>query len=285
MTKKDGHTHSRFSHHGSQESLAAYVEQAINQGFTEYTITEHAPLPKKFLQDFVGPIDECLESAMTQVELPLYRAEVDQVADQYRDRIKIKHGLEVDYLPGYEQEIREFINHQASWLDEIILSVHFMTDDLGDIRPIDYSEAAFGEDFASELVQPQKLFDRYYQTVAASLGLDFDSAITVRVGHMTLIRKYQHYFNLPQFDENIKIKITEILRKIKAKNWQIDFNAAGLSKPYNGESYPTETIVKEAVKIGIPMVYGSDAHDVASQGLYYEQLEQVLLDCGTDFTD
>ncbi|MGO2917138.1 MAG: histidinol-phosphatase HisJ, partial [Leuconostoc falkenbergense] len=29
MQKKDGHTHTMYSHHGSQESLDRYIERAI----------------------------------------------------------------------------------------------------------------------------------------------------------------------------------------------------------------------------------------------------------------
>ena len=44
MIKKDGHTHTRYSHHGSDEPLEKYIERAIALGFTEYVVTEHAPL-------------------------------------------------------------------------------------------------------------------------------------------------------------------------------------------------------------------------------------------------
>lgn len=80
------------------------------------------------------------------------------------------------------------------------------------------------------------------------------------------------------FDESIKQQITELLTAIKQKNYQLDFNAAGFSKPYNGESYPTFDIAKQAKKVGVELVYGSDAHEVNALGLYYDEMEKLMED-------
>ena len=69
-----------------------------------------------------------------------------------------------------------------------------------------------------------------------------------------------------------------MLAIIKKKNYQLDFNAAGFSKPYNGESYPTFDIAEQAKKIGIELVYGSDAHEVNALGLYYDEMKELIVD-------
>ncbi|HAV51829.1 MAG TPA: histidinol-phosphatase, partial [Leuconostoc mesenteroides] len=75
MIKKDGHTHTQFSHHGMTEQLDMYIERAIDLGFTEYVVTEHAPLPQQFLEEFVGPDDARDNSAMAIDELTFYKSE------------------------------------------------------------------------------------------------------------------------------------------------------------------------------------------------------------------
>ena len=50
----DGHTHTEMCPHGSGDSTAAMVEKAIRLGFTDYSITEHAPLPTGFRNIYVG---------------------------------------------------------------------------------------------------------------------------------------------------------------------------------------------------------------------------------------
>ncbi|GMA70350.1 histidinol-phosphatase [Leuconostoc litchii] len=277
MIKKDGHTHTQFSHHGSEEKLDQYIEYAIELGFKEYVVTEHAPLPSQFFQEFVGPKDAQINSAMTNAELPIYREEVKRVQKKYKNNIMIKAGLEVDYLQKYESQTREFLQENKDWIDEIVLSVHFLPNSSSDIVPIDYDPETLSNYFMRECREPKKLFERYYEAVSQSV--QFDTGLldtTIRIGHLTLIRKYQKLLNLPKFDIGISDKILNILQDIKRKNYQLDFNAAGFSKPYNGESYPTFEIAESAKKIGIPLIYGSDAHNVAALGLHFDEMNNFI---------
>ncbi|QEA58675.1 histidinol-phosphatase HisJ [Leuconostoc koreense] len=278
MIKKDGHTHTKFSHHGSTEQLDRYIERAIDLGFTEYVITEHAPLPRKFLEGFVGPNDARDHSAMAIDELEIYKSEVERVKEKFKDSINIKSGFEVDYFRTYEIDIRSFLQRESNWIDEIVLSVHFLPNNGGDIAPIDYDSDALSTYFSDECRNPQVLFKRYYDAVLQSVNFDTGLKVPVRIGHITLIRKYQKRLHLPAFDKSIKQQITELLTIIKQKNYQLDFNAAGFSKPYNGESYPTFDIAEQAKKIGIELVYGSDAHEVSALGLYYDEMEKLMED-------
>ena len=52
---KDGHTHTEFCPHGSGEEVEKFIQKAIQFGFTEYSITEHNPLPKQFMETAAGP--------------------------------------------------------------------------------------------------------------------------------------------------------------------------------------------------------------------------------------
>ncbi|WEV53877.1 histidinol-phosphatase HisJ [Leuconostocaceae bacterium ESL0723] len=282
MLKKEGHSHTKFSHHGSQEPLDAYIDRALELGFDEYVVTEHAPLPDRFYNEFQGPAEMLTTSAMTKDELNQYRAEVDRVKAKYAGKIRIKAGLEVDYLPGYDQEIRDFLQDNADWLEEIVLSVHFMANDQNIVAPIDYDEQTLADYFPTELEEPQRLFARYFDTVAASLKVTEDSDFPIRVGHLTLIRKYQHYFDLPEFDVSVREQVSAILDDMQTRGLAIDFNAAGYSKPYNGESYPTFDIVIEAVQKGLPLVYGSDAHRVSELGLHYDEMSDFLASLSKD---
>ncbi len=271
MIKKDGHTHTRFSHHGSNESLDDYIERAISLGFTEYVVTEHAPLPTAFLNHFTGPSEARHGSAMLRTELPVYQKEVKRVQLKYVNQIDIKSGFELDYLENYESELRQFIITQADWLDELVISVHFLPNHDKLVAPIDFDPETLVKYFPEIERTPQVLFENYFNTIqksvrfAATLPNDF----VIRIGHMTLIRKYQKYFNLPKFDDNNQLLIDDLLRQIKDNHFQLDFNTAGLSKPYNGETYPTADIVKKARNLGIELVYGSDAHETGVVGQFY----------------
>lgn len=278
MIKKDGHTHTRFSHHGSHEKLEKYIERAISLGFTEYVVTEHAPLPQKFLAEFTGPTDSRDNSAMHLDELPLYQQDVKAVQEKYGSQISIKSGFEIDYLSDYESDIRQFIIAQSEWLDELVLSVHFLPNHDAFVAPIDYDPETLNTYFPEIKQAPQSVFKNYFDTIQKSLDFaeTLPKNVVIRIGHMTLIRKYQKYFNLPKFDSNNQTLIDQLLLKIKQNDFQLDFNTAGFAKSYNGEAYPTPDIVRKGQQLGIKFIYGSDAHEVSAVGQFYDLAEAIV---------
>ncbi len=61
---------------------------------------------------------------------------------KYRDRIKINVGTEVDYLEGYEEQIKNNLEKYGKRLDDALLSVHNMKV-CGEFVCIDYSPEEF----------------------------------------------------------------------------------------------------------------------------------------------
>ena len=107
LLKKDGHTHTPFSHQNSDEPFDAYIERAIALGFDAYTITEHAPL----LQDLTLPADY---PVVSQNDLAHVKAETARLIVKYGDKIQIKRGLEVDYVVGQERQLRTFLRENRN---------------------------------------------------------------------------------------------------------------------------------------------------------------------------
>lgn len=50
----DGHTHTELCPHGSGEATEKMIQRAIQLGFQRYCITEHAPLPPAFRDQYEG---------------------------------------------------------------------------------------------------------------------------------------------------------------------------------------------------------------------------------------
>lgn len=119
--KRDGHIHSPFCPHGSSDSFVQYIEKAISHHFTDITFTEHAPLPN----NFVDPTPQ-KDSGMNPHDLMPYFEELQHLQKQYAQDIRIRIGLEVDYIQGFEQETRQFLDTYGHFLDDAILSVHFL---------------------------------------------------------------------------------------------------------------------------------------------------------------
>jgi histidinol-phosphatase (PHP family) len=265
MDKKDGHIHTPYCPHGTKDKLEAYIEQAIKEEFTCITFTEHAPLPLPFTDP--TPMKD---SAMKLEDMEDYIMDIGALKDKYRNKITINIGLEVDYIKEYEAETKEFLNKYGKYIDDSILSVHFLKFN-GSYYCLDYDEKTFGMmiDLAGSL---QNLYQAYYQAVLHSIQSNLGKFKPKRIGHITLINKFQKmYPSSFSIEESIK----EILQAVKGKNLEIDYNVAGLRKEFCGETYPSEWIAKMAIQQNIPLIYGSDAHssrDVGKHYIYYEKL-------------
>jgi histidinol-phosphatase (PHP family) len=248
--KIDGHIHTPFCPHGSKDLLHQYIEHAIELGFESISFTEHAPLPKGFVDP--TPMQD---STMPLEEVERYLLEVGKVKEEFKEDLTIQIGLEVDYIEGYEDETRQFLDEYGPYLDDSILSVHFLKKDAA-YYCLDYSDdmfAAIIEQFGST----EKVYETYFNTVRSSIEKDLGKYKPKRIGHITLVHKFQQRFPCPL---DFKDTIVDLLEKVSHYNLQLDYNAAGLFKPHCRETYPPQWVVQEAKKRKIPLVYGSDAH-------------------------
>lgn len=262
MIRFDGHVHTPFCPHGSSDPFEAYIEKAIKLGLKGITFTEHAPLPL----NFTDPVPE-KDSAMKPEQMEAYVETLTQLKHKYKDQIAIYIGLEVDYIAGFEEETRHFLTTWGKFLDDAILSVHFLCFD-GEYYCLDYSPEMFAQ-IVEKAGSLQTVYDTYYDTVKRSILSDLGPYKPKRIGHMTLVRKFQKRF---PYEENNESDILQILDLIKEKDYELDYNSAGLMKPLCKEAYPSAWIVNEAVKRGIPLIYGSDAHSAEGVGQGFHQL-------------
>lgn len=274
--KKDGHTHTELCPHGSGDSTEKMIERAIELGFTDYCITEHAPLPRSFTRSFKGRAEGLQTAALSWSQLDEYFVLCEKLKEKYSGVINIKIGFEVDYLPGFENEIRHFLDEYGPKIEESILSVHFMKGAKDGFWCVDYDTDEFADGFSEYLQDPQNLYYRYFKLIYQALATDFGKFAPQRIGHMNLIKKYQDFFDLPNTfnDENLDL-ISTILNNLKIKKGELDFNTAGLYKPYCNEVYPGSQIIQLALKKEVPFVFGSDAHAINEVGRGYHMLDFI----------
>ncbi|KRK64961.1 histidinol-phosphatase [Companilactobacillus tucceti DSM 20183] len=250
----DGHTHTEFCPHGSGEPVEKMIQRAIQLGFKKYCITEHAPIPKDFEKVYAGTPDGYETAGIAMDDLPNYFKETRRLQKKYQSDIKITIGFEVDYLEGFENWTKDFLDEYGPETQESILSVHFMKGTDNKEWCIDYDPENYQTGFADYLDDPQYIFQVYYDTVRKSVEADLGEYVPQRIGHMSLIRKFQDYFNLTEdYDEQTIQQISEILKIIKQQNRELDLNLAGLYKPLCNDYYPGKQITKMAQKLNIPI--------------------------------
>lgn len=262
--KWDAHTHSPFCPHGSKQPLEEYIEKAIQLGFTRYSITEHAPLPPSF----TDPIP-AQDSAMSMDQLEAYLEQGFQLKKKYKDQIEILIGLEIDYIFGYEQETKSFLDRYGPRLEDAILSVHFLPVE-GQWTCLDYSAELFEQELLQHFPSVSHVYLFYYQMLEQAVLADLGAYKPQRIGHFSLIEKFKKKY--PPTDQKIWWgQALKVLRLIQEQGYQLDFNTAGYRKKDCLERYPSDALLEQAIALKIPFVFGSDAHHPDDIGYRYDE--------------
>jgi histidinol-phosphatase (PHP family) len=269
LPRRDGHTHTEFCPHGSGELTELFIKRAIELGFFSYSLTEHPPLPPGF--EDPAPTKDCFIAAN---DLEAYFRLARQLKQKFAGQIDLRIGLEVDYVPGYEGWIRDLLGRYGADLDDALLSIHFMQG-RGGWRCVDHSPNDFREGLLEVYGSAEAVHHAYWKMVKDALSADLGPYKPRRMGHLSLVHKFQRQFPLSH-QEYFRPQIEEILDIIKAKEMELDLDAAGIFKPDCQEVYPAPWIIKEAIRREIPLVYGSDAHSVKGVGQGFDEAQYLV---------
>jgi histidinol-phosphatase (PHP family) len=218
----DYHIHTTFS--DGKDTYPAYLEIARKKDLAEIGFTDHITL---------APVDWCVD----EIDFPVMRENLKNLCDDFSEDVQVRFGLEVDYFPDKEEEIRQVIAYFP--VDYVIGSVHFLND-----WNFDTDQSLYGK-WPNDVLYKQ--YFEYVQLVAKS-GL-FDV-----IGHIDLIKKLNCW---PETDQTALYE--ETLKIIKEANTVIELNTSGIDRPC-GEFFPNMQILEIASNLGIPVTLGSDAH-------------------------
>lgn len=254
---KDMHMHTDYCPHASRDKAEEYILSAIEKNIPEIAFTEHAPLP---IEDTVPAKD----SAMLLEDVDSYLQEIMLLKDKYRGSIIVNAGFEIDYIEGKESETIDFLKHHPDAVPYSILSVHFVLLG-GKYFCIDYSPESFVEK-AGE-VGYEVLGKAYEDTLMKALSIPYGNLTPKRIGHIDLIKKFRWFHG-----RSLDLDIDRILTAVKDNGYSLDINTSGYDKEYCGEPYPSLEIIRKAVRLGIPVVTGSDAHSAKEVGRHFDKI-------------
>lgn len=247
MVLANYHTHSRWC--DGQAEIATVVQAALDAGLTQVGISSHAPVP--FVPNYP------LNYALPLADLASYRAEVLRVREEYRGRIDVLLGLELDALPA----LRDFNRDEvlALGFDFAIGSVHYVNvDDAGDPWPLDRSAACF-DDLVRQRYggDARRLVGDYY-ALCASLA---DYPGVAIVGHLDRGAKLwnagERYFreDAPWY----RAAIDDTLRAYAASGTIVELSTGGWRKGL-ADPFPSPWIVRRCRELGVRMTLCSDSH-------------------------
>lgn len=231
----DYHMHTPLCRHATGEP-SDYARHALHIGLTEIGFSDHSPMARDDFDDW----------RMRNDQLDEY---VEQVRKAQRDfpALTVRLALEVDYLPGHEDWIRDLAARYA-W-DYLIGSVHYVTDSWDVDSPFKRQEWTKRDVF--------EVWSEYFRrlTLAAESGL-FDI-----IGHADLPKKFGH-----RPEQDCTPLFTAFLDATRRSNCAIELNTAGLRKDCR-EIYPSPEFLRLALDRGVPITFGSDAHATEEVGM------------------
>lgn len=258
------HTHCNLC--DGNDLLDDIVYEAIKKNIKILGLSSHAPLP--FYQDWV----------LKKENLPIYLNKIDILKEQNREKIILKKGLEVDFIPGisYPQTFKEIFK-----LDYVIGSVHFIIFDEYKYLTVDGDYNDFiiilKEGFKNNI----KLMIEYYYFLIQQMCTENSLDI---VGHFDLIKKNNR--NNLFFDDKEKwyLQIVEnTLIKIKNKsktNPIFEINTGGMARGYLKEPYPSFEILKLLKKYDFNITINSDCHSKENLLYCFNDMTKLAKDAG-----
>ncbi|CAM3918129.1 histidinol-phosphatase HisJ [Cohnella lubricantis] len=264
MLKWDGHTHTRFCYHGSGAELSEYVDRAIALDFERYSVTEHPPLPERWVPD-ERLMDEL---AMPLAELPAYIEYVQRVKKQYEGRIELTVGLEMDYLHGSTSFSDELMKPYLDVLEDAVVSVHYLPGEDG-MYCVDFTADDLRRNLLPAYGSMDSLADAYFDHMEQAIAWASKLPMRKRVGHPLLIQKFRT--ELPPIGEALlNRRLERIVRLLAESGVGLDVNTAGLRVPTCGQAYAPDWFVRKCQAAGVEVVYGSDAHKPEQVGFGYD---------------
>jgi histidinol-phosphatase (PHP family) len=237
MDLVDYHIHTELCGH-AKGSADDYIQEAVKKNLKEIGFSDHAPLPENLRKGIT----------MLPEETELYIKLIEEKRQQYKDKIEIKIGFEIDF-PIMESLDRKYLHDPR--LDYLIGSCHFLGDWAFDSpRGVD--------EFKNRDID--QAYKEYYKIISKLI----QSGLFNIVAHFDLMKKFGHRptIDLTHIIENLASSVS------KNKNMAIEINTAGLRKPVE-EIYPADNIIEIFYKMNTPITLGSDSHNPDEVGYYF----------------
>ena len=242
----DYHIHTPLCNH-AHGTMKAYIDMAIDSGLKELCFLDHLIIAK-------NP-----RSSMARNEVALYFQAIQHFKYAFKDKIKIKAGLEVDFIPSRVDEIKEITGRFS--FDVIGSSVHYVNG---------HTVTSHGSAQTLSPADFDDLYLNYLNRLDEMLDYDYFDVIC----HLDVPKKFNQTPSHP-FTE----KYNAILSKIRYKNLTVEVNTSGYSHPVN-DIYPGEWLLRKCLEKGIHVTLGSDSHHPNSVAQHFDQALSLLVSIG-----
>lgn len=219
------HAHTPLCSHATGTERE-YIEAAIAAGIKEWGFSEHIP--------FIFPNGKENSYRVPLTEVQEYIDTVIALKEEYKDRINIHLGFEMEYYPEYFDEMVE--NAREWGAEYLILGQHSVGDE---------PEFFF---WSTEATDNTEYLKDYVNRVVEAIK----SGVITYIAHPDM-------FNFVGDDKVYDEEMLKIIKAAEEYNVPLEINFLGIR---DNRTYPTEKFWRLAEGYDISVVFGFDAHDV-----------------------
>lgn len=219
------HSHTVRCNHATG-TMVEFVEAAMERGMKIFGFSDHTP------QYFPG--DYYTFMRMKPYELPEYCMDVHKLQKQYRDRIRLHLGLEVEYYPAYWNQLIPRL--QDAGIEYIILGQHWLGNEIN-------------EPGSAGVTGDEGILRRYCHQVCEAM----------ETGKFTYIA-HPDYINYVGDAKIYQHHIRDLCRTAKQSGTPLEMNFLGIAYERH---YPNPLFWEVAAEEGCAVVFGVDAHSPA----------------------
>ncbi len=234
------HTHTFRCHHASGIERE-YIEAAVAAGFEEIGFSDHAPMPfdEGYYSGFRMRFDEFEDYCNTLVKL----------REEYRDRIKVRIGLESEYYPRLFPKLLQHLENTP--VEYLILGQHFTDNETDGM-------------FSGTATENPEHLTRYVNQVIEGM----QTGCFTYVAHPDLF----HFTGDRDF---FGAELLRLCNRARELGIPMEVNFLGI---WDHRHYPSVPYLDALAKSGCRVILGCDAHsaDTAVQP-QTEQLARKLL--------
>lgn len=243
------HTHTVRCNH-AVDTEREYIEAAIKAGFKTLGFSDHVPQP--YPERFVSGI------RMSMEELPDYTETLSALKEEYRDRIEILIGYEVEYTHKYFHPMLKEICKFP--IDYMILGQHYVPDEIEG-------------HYVGMPTDSEELLKAYADLVIEGM----ETGLFAYLAHPDLI-------NFVGSERAYRHQMTRIIEAATELGIPLEVNIYGF---VDRRHYPCERFFRLAAEMGAEFIVGCDAHKpemlVTTDGI--PPLKRFLKGCGITVGD
>lgn len=228
-----------------------YLAVAEEMGLEEIGFADHFPLG---LLDYVPRV----QVTMLPEEIEGYLEQIEALKSR-ANKIKVRTGIEIDYLPGTEETLEKLLGQYK--FDYVIGSIHFL-DGWDFTHPV-YADTYQERDLA-------QLYETYFNLIWSACRSGFFDII----GHIDVIKKFGY-----RPEGSLEAYWAETASTLAATGACFELNTAGRDAPV-GDFYPDQRLLELALLKGVSMTVGSDAHSPEQVGRYFGEAKKMLMKLG-----